>query len=66
MYTYKYVDFEHIAIHTYSNTSMLDLGMTKESNSSLVGLSPEFSLCQVKRIIESNLLYNIECQKRRR
>jgi len=38
----------------HGNTSVLDLGVTEESNGGLVGGSPEFSLGEVERIIESN------------
>jgi len=33
---------------------VLDFSMTKESNSGFIGVSPEFSLGKVKRIVESN------------
>lgn len=33
---------------------MLDLRVAKKSNGGLVGLSPEFSLGKVKRIVEAN------------
>ena len=38
---------------TYSNTSVLDLSVTEESNGSLIGFAPELSLSKVERIIES-------------
>ena len=38
----------------HGNTSVLDLSMTEESNGGLVGSSPESSLGEVKRIVESN------------
>jgi hypothetical protein len=37
----------------HSNTSVLDLSMTEESDSSLIGGSPELSLSKVERIVES-------------
>jgi hypothetical protein len=37
----------------HSNTSVLDLRMTEVSNCGLVRGSPELSLCEVKRIVES-------------
>ena len=33
---------------------MLDFGVTKEANGGLVRGSPEFSLCKIKRVIETN------------
>mmetsp|Transcript_10005 Transcript_10005/g.16761 ORF Transcript_10005/g.16761 Transcript_10005/m.16761 type:complete len:218 (-) Transcript_10005:194-847(-) len=38
----------------HSNTSMLDLGMTKESDGSFVASTPELSLGEVERIEEAN------------
>jgi len=38
---------------SHGNTSVLDLSMTEESNGGLIGLSPELSLSEVKRIVES-------------
>ena len=38
---------------TYSNTSVLDLSVTEETNGGLIGLTPELSLGEVQRIIES-------------
>jgi len=38
----------------HGNTSVLDLGVTQETNSLFVGLSPELSFGQVQRIIESD------------
>jgi hypothetical protein len=37
----------------HSNTSVLDLSMTEESDGSLVGGTPELSLSKIKRIVES-------------
>jgi len=37
----------------HSNTSVLDLSMTEESDGSLVGGTPELGLSKVKRIVES-------------
>jgi hypothetical protein len=37
----------------HGNTSVLDFSMTKESDGSFVGCSPEFSFSEVKRIVES-------------
>ena len=37
----------------HSNTSVLDLRLTKESNGSFISLSPEILICERKRIIES-------------
>jgi len=37
----------------HSNSSVLNLGMTQETNSFLVCASPEASFCQVQRVVEA-------------
>merc|ERR1719469_870602 len=38
----------------HSNTTVLDLSMTQETNGLFVGLSPELGFGQVQRIVESD------------
>jgi hypothetical protein len=46
----------------HSNTSVLDLSVTEESDGSFVGSSPEFSLSKVEWIIESNNWVKLLCE----